>query len=230
MREASPSSFWTRFCFSVAPSCFLNPLRRRPPASAIARRRYGMRSFGAIPANTPHAVSGHDRRAPGACAQVGPVRAPAHVAVGLCGHELLILRRAGQQPASTHREWSTERFEGRPDAVCYTVIGKGGLIREVVLPGHLAERLEERRWELPKEVTDRGVYCIQHYDIGGGQAWSQSFSAAGKREIDWSCRAEYPVPTPWRLSARKWGISGLTSRRSVCAEAPCVGRRHAPGH
>jgi hypothetical protein len=103
---------------------------------------------------------------------------------------LLILRRAGQQPASTHREWSTERFEGRPDAVCYTVIGKGGLIREVVLPGHLAERLEERRWELPKEVTDRGVYCIQHYDIGGGQAWSQSFSAAGKREIDWSSECD----------------------------------------
>ena len=36
-------------------------------------------------------------------------------AAGLRGHELLTLRRADEQAASTHRKWSAERFEGRPD-------------------------------------------------------------------------------------------------------------------
>ena len=110
-------------------------------------------------------------------------------AAGLRGHELLTLRRAGEQPASTHRDWSADRFEGRPDDVRYTVIGKGGLVREVTLPSHLAERLQERGWERPKEVTDRGVHYTQHYDLGGGQAWSQSFSAASRRELGWSTGA-----------------------------------------
>ena len=108
---------------------------------------------------------------------------------GLRGHELLTLRRAGEQPASTHREWSADRFEGRADAVRYTVIGKGGLVREVVLPSRLAERLEERRREKPGQVTDRGVLYTQYYDLGGGQAWSQSFSAASKRVLGWSTGA-----------------------------------------
>ena len=107
-------------------------------------------------------------------------------AAGLRGHELLTLRRAEERPASTHREWSAERFEGRSDTVRYTVDGKGGLVREVVLPPRLAERLEERRWERPKAVTDRGIHHTQHYDLGGGQPWSSSFSAASKRALGWS--------------------------------------------
>ena len=105
---------------------------------------------------------------------------------GLRGHELLTLRRADEQAASTHRKWSAERFEGRPDSVRYTVVGKGGLKREVALPGHLAARLEEKRWERPKTVTDRGIRYTQHYDLGGGLAWSRSFSAASKRALGWS--------------------------------------------
>ena len=107
-------------------------------------------------------------------------------AAGLRGHELLTLRRADEQAASTHRKWSAERFEGRPDSVRYTVVGKGGLKREVALPGHLAARLEEKRWERPKTVTDRGIRYMQHYDLGGGLAWSRSFSAASKRALGWS--------------------------------------------
>ena len=105
---------------------------------------------------------------------------------GLRGHELLTLRRADEQPASTHREWSGERFEGRPDSVRYTVSGKGGLVREVTLPGELAARLEARRWEKPKTVTDRGIRYTQYYDLGGGLAWSKSISAASKRALGWS--------------------------------------------
>ena len=110
-------------------------------------------------------------------------------AAGLRGHELLTLQRAGEQGASTHRDWSAERFEGRPDTVRYTVIGKGGLIREVALPGHLAERLEERRREKPRQVMDRGIRYTQHYDLGGGLPWSRSFSAASRRALGWSTGA-----------------------------------------
>ena len=110
-------------------------------------------------------------------------------AAGLRGHELLTLRRADEQPASTHREWSAQRFEGRPDAIRYTVDGKGGLVREVSLPSHLAERLEARRREKPRTVTDRGIRYRQHYDLGGGLAWSRSFSAASKRALGWSTGA-----------------------------------------
>jgi len=105
---------------------------------------------------------------------------------GLRGHELLTLRRAEKQPASTHRKWSKERFEGRTDSVRYTVDGKGGLVREVILPLHLSERLEERLWKTPRTVTDRGVRYSQHYDLGGGLTWSRSFSAASKRVLGWS--------------------------------------------
>ena len=107
-------------------------------------------------------------------------------AAGLRGHELLTLRRVDKREASTHREWLPERFEGRPDSVRYTVDGKGGLVREVALPGRLAERLEARLREKPSSVMDRGVRYTQYYDLGGGLAWSRSFSAASKRALGWS--------------------------------------------
>ena len=101
---------------------------------------------------------------------------------GLRAHELFTLRPAEEQSASTHRQWSEGRFTGQ----LYTVKGKGGLIREVMVSKNLANRLEEKRLAEPKQVTDRGVRHSQHYDIGGGRAWSQSFSAASKRELGFS--------------------------------------------
>lgn len=104
---------------------------------------------------------------------------------GLRAHELLTLRPAGEQAASSHRQWSAERFTGR-EGNRYTVVGKGGLVREVVLSRQLATTLEARRLEEPRLVIDRGVHYSQHYDIGGGRTWSQSFSAASKRELGFS--------------------------------------------
>jgi integrase len=104
---------------------------------------------------------------------------------GLRAHELLTLRPATERSASGHRRWSAERFTGR-DGDRYTVVGKGGLVREVVLSRELATDLETRRLEEPRLVIDRGVHYSQHYDIGGGRAWSQSFSAASKRELAFS--------------------------------------------
>ena len=110
-------------------------------------------------------------------------------AAGVRASELLTLLPASERPASKHREWSPERFDGRGDVRRYTVEGKGGLKREVALPSYLAEQLEARRLRKPERVTDRGVRCMQHYDLGGGQAWSQSVSAASKNELGWSTGA-----------------------------------------
>ncbi|WP_319587520.1 hypothetical protein [uncultured Desulfobulbus sp.] len=104
---------------------------------------------------------------------------------GLRANELLTLRPAGEQSTSGYRQWSTERFTGR-DGDRYTVVGKGGLVREVVLSGELVTALEARRLAEPRLVIDRGVHYSQHYDIGGGRTWGQSFSSASKRELGFS--------------------------------------------
>lgn len=111
----------------------------------------------------------------------------AHCA-GLRAHELLTIRPASEQKASTHREWTPERFTGR-DGERYTVEGKGGLVREVLLSKELAARLEATRLVEPRPVVDREVNYTQYYDIGGGRAWSQSFSAASQRELGFSTGA-----------------------------------------
>lgn len=54
-------------------------------------------------------------------------------------------------------------------------------MREVALP----DRLEARRREKPKTVTDRGIHYTQHYDLGGGLRWSRSFGAASQRALGW---------------------------------------------
>ena len=106
-------------------------------------------------------------------------------ASGIRAHELLTLGRPDEQPPDDRHERSHltgtaaegMKFAGR-DGVVYTVVGKGGLVREVMLPDRLAERLEERRFDVPLPVVDRGVRYLQRYDIGGGQAFSASFSRA----------------------------------------------------
>lgn len=104
---------------------------------------------------------------------------------GLRAHELLTLRPAGERSASGHRQWSADRFAGR-EGVRYTVVGKGGLVREVLLTRELAEAVEARRLEEPRLVVDRGVQYVQCYTIGGGRSWSQSFSSASRRELGFS--------------------------------------------
>ena len=104
---------------------------------------------------------------------------------GLRAHELLTLRPAGERSASGHRQWSGDRFAGR-EGVRYTVVGKGGLVREVLLTRELAAAVEARRLEEPRLVVDRGVQYVQCYTIGGGRSWSQSFSSASRRELGFS--------------------------------------------
>ncbi len=105
---------------------------------------------------------------------------------GLRAHELFTIRPIAEQAISTHRKFSEERFEGRSSFVPYSVVGKGGLIREVRLSEDLSKRLESTRLGKPKTAVDRGIHYQQHYDIGAGKAWSQSFSSASSREFGWS--------------------------------------------
>lgn len=109
-------------------------------------------------------------------------------ASGLRAHELLTLRPASERPADTHREYRGDRFNGR-EGQLYTVDGKGGLCREVMLPNDLAARLEATRLDEARTVYDRGVQYQQHYDIGGGKRWSDSFSKASERALGWSTGA-----------------------------------------
>ena len=108
-------------------------------------------------------------------------------ASGIRAHELLTLGRPAEQPPDDRRAQSRltgtaaegMKFAGR-DGVVYTVVGKGGLVREVLLPRRLAERLEARRLDRPERTVDRGVRYAARYDVGGGNAFSASFSRASR--------------------------------------------------
>lgn len=103
---------------------------------------------------------------------------------GLRAHELLTLQRADLRPADD-RPALESKFSHR-DGVLYTVTGKGGLTREVLIPSSLAEKLEDRRLSVPQQVTDRGIHYQKHYEIGGGRAFSQSFSRASNNVLGYS--------------------------------------------
>lgn len=106
---------------------------------------------------------------------------------GLRAHELLTLLPATERVADK-RPALASKFAGRK-GVLYTVQGKGGLIREVLIPHHLANRLEELRLAEPITITDRRIHYQQHYAINGGNKWSSSFSTASTRALGWSTGA-----------------------------------------
>ncbi|ELF5344905.1 site-specific integrase [Vibrio metschnikovii] len=108
-------------------------------------------------------------------------------AAGLRAHELHTLQRIEERNPDP-RPALEEKFSGRTGER-YTVEGKGGLIREVLIPKNLSDRLEERRLEQPKRITDRNVNYTSYYEIGGGNRWSSSFTSASNRALNWSSGA-----------------------------------------
>ena len=62
-------------------------------------------------------------------------------AAGLRAHELLTIWPKPEQSPSSHRKCSNKRFSGR-GSEAYTVVGKGGLIQEIRLLGHLVKALD----------------------------------------------------------------------------------------
>ncbi len=116
----------------------------------------------------------------------------------------------------------------------YTAVGKGGLVREACISNDLAERLEATRLDEPKDVLDRGIEYQTCYAIGGGNAWSASFTRASERELGYSTGAhgfrhsyarngsrscemqDMPIEMHLRRYPRRWDISAPTSQRSIC--------------
>lgn len=104
---------------------------------------------------------------------------------GIRAHELLTLQKLEKNPAD-QRPATEQKFTGRAGGtVAYSVHGKGGLTREIRIPEALSKQLEARAIE-PLKVTDRGVNYVQHYDVAGGQRWSNSFSNASTQALGWS--------------------------------------------
>lgn len=103
---------------------------------------------------------------------------------GLRSHELFTICES-QQRQPDIRPVSAKKFLGRSGKV-YTVQGKGGLIREIMISADLAEQLEITRLPQPIKITDRGVHYEQFYNIAAGQSWSRSFSTASARTLGWS--------------------------------------------
>lgn len=139
---------------------------------------------------------------------------------GLRAHELLTLRRSDEATAAAHRRWSPHRFAGR-DGARYVVTGKGGLRREVLVPRGLAGRLEDRRHCETLTIRDRGIVYRQHYDLGGGNAWSKSFGEASARALGWSygahgLRHSYAQERMAELQAR--GFDHAAAREIVSQE------------
>ena len=120
-------------------------------------------------------------------------------AAGLRGHELYTLRRRLERAPSVHRKWSKERFSGRWGVV-YTVKGKGGLVREVLLPAQLAKELELRRLAEPVTLRNRGINHQQHYDITAGKASPTSLPKPVSSTLDGP-----PVPTACAMGTHKCG-------------------------
>lgn len=106
-------------------------------------------------------------------------------AAGLRAQEVLTIRPRSEQPPSGHRTWSDDRFAGR-SGVVYTVSGKGGLRREVMIPRDLANELEQLRLSKPKSVNDRGIYYKAHYDLTGGNSLSRAWQRSSDRVLGWS--------------------------------------------
>ena len=106
-------------------------------------------------------------------------------ATGVRSRELLTLRPAEHVPASPRRQWSNLRFVGRT-GVRYTVRGKGGLRREVLIPHELARELEGQRLDAQKRIKDRGTMYWTNYRLAGGSYLSRLISRKSNELLDWS--------------------------------------------
>lgn len=103
---------------------------------------------------------------------------------GLRAHELAALRPAADQPRSAHRDWHPQLHQGR-EGVLFSTRGKGGLVRELMVPTEMARRLDQFKID-PQIRIDRGIRYTQHYNVGSGQALSQAFSRASKLALGFS--------------------------------------------
>ena len=102
----------------------------------------------------------------------------------LRAHEIYTLKPLNER-APDIREKHDSKFIGLTGQH-YTVKGKGGLVREVVIPNDLANRLENYRLDNAERINDRGVHYDREYHINGGNKLSSSFTAASNRALGFS--------------------------------------------
>jgi integrase len=109
---------------------------------------------------------------------------------GLRAHELTNIRRYDEAEKAGDidiRKYSENRFAGADNRTeRYVVTGKGGLTREVRLAKETAQALEKTRREHPTQIVDRNINYWSRYDIGSGRAWSQSYTSASKKALNWT--------------------------------------------
>ncbi|MFT5382372.1 hypothetical protein [Alteromonas sp.] len=108
-------------------------------------------------------------------------------AAGLRAHELLTLAKSDERDPDK-RPTLESKWHGR-NGDLYTVVGKGGLIRHVLIPTNLAAQLEQQRLAQPITVLDREIDYSQRYNIAGSKKWSDSFSKASNRTLLFSTGA-----------------------------------------
>lgn len=99
---------------------------------------------------------------------------------GARASELLTIAPADEQ-AESRRNWREDRFLLMDDCKAYTVIGKGGLIRTVMVPLWLALKLETYRRPEPLKKKDRGINRLSLYNIPGGSNFSHRFPEAARK-------------------------------------------------
>lgn len=110
---------------------------------------------------------------------------------GLRAHELHTLQKMQGPNArnpSSHRTWNSSMHSGggREQWERYTVQGKGGLTREVRIPNNVAMLLEQKRLPTPMQIVDRGVNYVSHYDVMGGQSFSNAWSKCSNTHFGFS--------------------------------------------
>lgn len=104
---------------------------------------------------------------------------------GLRAHEFLDIQR-GDERKSDDRVANDQKFWGMEPGEPYTVKGKGGLVRDVMLPLWLVEKIEGRRKTSFKRKMDRKIPYNPRYDVGGGASLSSAFSRASKKALGFS--------------------------------------------
>ena len=86
----------------------------------------------------------------------------------------------------SNRPWRDDLFYGLTDVVICSCQGKGGLVRYVAIPEVLYDELDKRRFLVPTGVQNRKHSYLATFDIGNGQALSQSFTSASQRALGFS--------------------------------------------
>lgn len=148
-------------------------------------------------------------------AQTKPHQLATEIALnaGLRAHELLTLRRIDDRKPDT-RPTAKTKWLGKKGKR-YTVKGKGGLVREVIIREDIAEKLESQRLPTPIEIKDRSIRYQTYYNINGGQKWSNSYSSASKRVLGWSTGAHGLRHTYAQQRMRELKQHGLTRNQAL---------------